>query len=722
MRRFVAVGGIFLVVGLFLAVYQPQAKAPQRAYDVKILRDTYGVPHIYGKTDADAAYGLAYAHAEDDFATILEALLGARGRLSSVRGRGEGDANARLDYLVGLLRVWDTVNERYDKDLSPEVRDICQAYADGLNLYVKQHPGSAPRGILPITGKDVVAGFVFKGPFFFGLEGALTELFGMARKHEVSTKTADASEISFSLSNELPIGSNTFAVAPSRSADGATRININSHQPWEGVVAWYEAHMHSEEGMDIVGGVFPGAPVILHGHNRNLGWAHTVNRPDLIDIYVLDINPENPNQYMFDGQWRDFEIRQVPIKVKLWGPFSWTVKREALWSVYGPTLRVPHGVYSVRYSGMGDLRQVEQWYRMGKAANMDQWLDSMRMQSIPSLNCGYADKEGNILYLYNAVFPVRAEGYDWKKYLPGTTSETLWTEKLPFDKLPIVLNPASGFVQNCNSTPFKTTTGPENPAESNFSKTLGIETHMTNRALRAMELLSADESITEEEFFRYKYDMSYSTESNASKALEKMRAATPPADPDVKQAWEILCGWDLMTNPENTAAALGVLTIGPDSDGEASAGDIEKMMTLLAENAAALKAAHGRVDPPWSEVNRLRRGELNVGLGGGPDVLHAVYGSRIRGGKLEGLENGQIFGRAGDCYVIVPTWHKDGRLTSKSIHQYGSATLDSSSKHYADQVPLFASRQMKDVWMDESAIRANLEAEYRPEEKKARKD
>ncbi|MCX5772025.1 MAG: penicillin acylase family protein, partial [Candidatus Hydrogenedentes bacterium] len=418
---------------------------PPGTYDVRILRDTWGVPHIFGKTDADCAYGLAYAHAEDDYATIIEALRGARGKMAAVKGKDL----APQDFAVGLLRVREIVAEKYQTDLSPEARALCDAYAAGLNHYAALHPKEKDgRGLLPFTGQDVVAGFVLKAPMFFGLDSKVKELFGEERRRPVSEKNTSTASV---LTNGLPIGSNAFAVSPLRSSDGQTFLNINSHQPWEGVVAWYEAHLHSEQGLDIVGGTFPGAPVILVGHNRHLGWAHTVNNADLADIYVLDINPDNPNQYKFDGQWRDLEVRKVPITVKIWGPIRWTVKREALWSVYGPTVRQPHGTYSIRYSSQGDIRQVEQWYRMGKSTNLEEWQAAMRMGSIGSFNCVYADEKGNIYYLFNALLPLRNEAYDWEQYLPGNTSETLWTQYAPLDKLPQVLNPPSGFIQSCNS-------------------------------------------------------------------------------------------------------------------------------------------------------------------------------------------------------------------------------------------------------------------------------
>ncbi|MGD9099394.1 MAG: acylase [Anaerolineae bacterium] len=676
------------------------------AYDARILRDTWGVPHVFGKTDADVAYGLAYAHAEDDFLTIQQSLIAARGQLASVYGK---DA-APNDYMVHLLRVWDVVEAGYET-LSPQVQALCEAYAAGLNHYAALHSDEALPRVFPVTGQDVVAGSVHKSPLFFGLDGALGELFESERKKDVSArKTLEVWETSkVYLPMSAARGSNTFSVSPLRSSDGQTFLAVNSHQPWEGPVTWYEAHLHSEEGWDTAGALFPGVPVIVHGHNRDLGWAFTVNSADLIDIYVLDINPENENQYRFDGQWLDLEVRTAPIRVKLIGRLSWTFKEKVLWSVYGPVVRRPHGTYAVRYAGYGEVGIYEQLYRLNKAQNLAQWQDAMRAESgLPTFNVGYADREGNIYYLYNALLPLRVEGYDWEQYLPGDTSETLWTEYLPFEQLPQVKNPASGFVQNCNSSPFQTTLGPENPRAEDYAPTFGIETHMNNRALRIRELFGADESITAEEFYAYKYDMAYSPESIMADYVRLILDAPLPDDAEIQAALEIMRNWEMQANPENTGTALAVWTFQaldfPDPEDAVPSEVAESFV----ETVHTLQEAHGRVDVPWSEVNRLQRGELDLGLGGGPDLLHAVYGKMLDDGRLQGQQ--------GDSYVMLVTWDREGRVSSRSIHQYGSATLDENSPHYADQAPLFVQRQLKPVWLDEADIRANLEREYRPGE------
>ncbi|MCF6284248.1 MAG: acylase, partial [Candidatus Hydrogenedentes bacterium] len=594
---------------------------PNGTYEVTINRDTWGVPHIYGKTDADVSYGLAYAHAEDDFESIQEALYLTRGKLAQLKG----PEAAPFDYLVRLFRFPEIVAEKYESDLSPEVRAICEAYADGYNHYAALHPDEVVPGVLPVTGQDVVTGFVLKTPFFFGLDNEMRRLFDGKRKNTVSQKKGKNAFRNI-FTDDLPVGSNTFAIAPNRTPDGKTHLAINAHQPWTGLVAWYEARLKSEEGWDIVGGVFPGTPLILHGHNRDLGWAHTVNSPDLVDVYVLEMNPDNPDQYRYEGEWHDLEKTTIPIVVSLYGGFKWKDTQEGLYSVHGPVVRRPHGVYAIRYAGYGDIRQVEEWYRMGKSKNLAEFDEAMAMQAIPSFNVGYADKEGNIMYRYNALLPLRNPSYDYAQYLPGDTSETLWNSHLPFEQLPTVKNPKSGFIANSNGTPYRATDGPENPREADFSPTFGIEPFddMTNRQLRILELLTADTSITEEEFFAYKFDQQYPRNSKVTEVLEELFNAPESTDPLLKAAINLLKDWDYNTDPQNTSAALAVLFIQEPVGKRLKGKPGPPLMEHLLEKAKQLKAAFGKLDPVWSEVNRVVRGEVNVGLGGGPDVLNAV--------------------------------------------------------------------------------------------------
>ncbi len=703
-----------------------QLVPPAGTYDVEILRDEYGVPHIFGKTDAATAYGLAYAHCEDDWDTLQQSFFLARGRVAMLEGR---DA-LPLDYLVKLFRFRDIVDAKYEKELSPETRALVEAFAAGCNHYAADHPEKVKDpSLLPTTGKDIVMGFMIKSPMFFGMDREVRKLFESGAAGEVTKKgckpeglvkgTIDLSALPYEdlagpgfLTGNMEVGSNTFAVAPSRTPDGRTHLNINSHQPYAGPVAWYEAHLHSEEGWDMVGGVFPGTPVVLHGHNRNLGWAHTVNAPDLVDVYKLDMNPDNENQYKFDGEWKDLEVTKVTLTVPLWGGIRIPVNREALYSVHGPAVRTETGVYAIRYAGYGDIGQVEQWYRMNKATNFDEFKAALQPQDIASFNIGYADKTGNIAYFYNAKFPKRAEGYDWRKYLPGDTSETLWTEYLPQSSNPMIINPKSGYVYNCNGTPYEATARDEDLKPVQFSQTLGIQTDQTNRGHRAFELFDPDTSITTEEFYQYKYDIKYSQNSDAKKLGDMILGIDVAGDPLLTEAQDLIRKWDMSCDLENTSAAIAILTLEPVVRGSV-AKTPEAIKEQLKLSAERLMKHHGKLAVPWGEVNRLVRGEVNVPMVGGPDILRAVYGKWND-------EKGILEGEGGDCYVVLVSWDKDGNVSSRSIHQFGSATLNANSPHYADQSERFAKHDPKPVRLDRADIEANLTAKYRPGEKRGK--
>lgn len=662
------------------------ARASQ--YHVRIRRDHFGVPHVKGATDADVAFGIGFAHSEDDFATLQMAALATRGELAA----SEGVAAAPGDYIVRLMRVWQTVNAKY-ATLPADLRRVLEAYANGVNYYAALNPARVQPGLLPLTGKDIAAGFVFKTPFFYSFDSILGKLM------------ADTN------GKPMPeIGSNGVAVGPARSSDGATRLLVNSHQPYTGIAAWYEAVLDSGEGWHVAGGFFPGSPFMLHGHNAHLGWASTVNEPDLVDIYRLTINPQDANQYLLDGKWRTFEKSDAALTVKLLGPLRWTVHREVLYSAHGPVLKTDHGVFAIRYAGMGEIRQALQYYRLDKARDLAEWKDAMRLQALPSINYVYADEKGNIGYVYNAQFPVRKPGFNWKHVLPGDRSDLIWRSYLPFDKIPQIWNPRSGFVFNSNNTPFQATAPEDDLKPSDFPPTLGIQTNMTNRAMRALETFGRDRSISAAAFRRYKFDLSYSVHSDVARLVAEICSVDPGSDQNLKSAQEILKHWNLSTGRQNRGAALGVL-MGLLAAPETPGGSW-KMAPLDALHAAMahVKMHFGRLDPEWGALNRIRRGPLDLAIDGGPDVYRAVYGSKQADGTLTAV--------GGDTFIMFVTWDRQGRLSSDSIHQFGSATLDKTSPHYADQTPMFVAMKTKPVLFTEAELQGHVEEDYTPGHRK----
>jgi len=674
----------------------PDPALAELAKNVRIMRDEWGVPHIFGRRDADTAFGLAYAHAEDDFATIEESLLMARGVWSL---KILSPKAVISDYYALLFGIREEADAQYETQLSKETRSLLDGYAKGLTYYAELHPDEVDGRFLPYTGKDVAMGFAYRIPMFEGLLQQTLALYG--RKFNPEDVAFD-----FPGRTSYLTGSNTHAVAPSRSADHTTRLNINSHQPWSGSVAWYEAHLVSEEGWNMTGGTFPGAPMILHGHNDFLGWAHTVNAPDLVDIYQLDVPEGDDSHYIVDGEKLEFRVRRIPLEINL-KLFTIPIPLSFRESIFGPVIEAGGKTYALRAAGRGRLmRSAEQWYRMNKARNFAEWKGAMRIQGIPMFHTVYADRT-NIFYVHNGLMPLRREGPDWLKIVPGNTRKNLWDTYLPFDRLPAVENPPSGFVQNCNSSPFHTTTGPGNPDPRKFSSTFGISERMTNRSLRSLELFGSDTSITADEFFRYKFDRTYTRRGPLySEALDPLFKNFQPDNEDERKGLELLRAWDGRTDENSKAAALAILTWKPIMTAVEIQRDPNPPLPADTYRDAVrwLMRNYGRLNVPLGEVQRLRRGDVDLPVGGGPDILNALYGKE---------DGDKQVGWAGDCFVLIVEFGPTVR--SWSLHQYGSSNRP-DSPHYSDQTSLFTHRTMKRTLRTPAEIRERLFLEYHPGE------
>ncbi|MCE2824408.1 MAG: penicillin acylase family protein, partial [Sediminibacterium sp.] len=454
------------LIGLSAIPYQVSAQINPAKID--IIRDSFGVPHIFGKTDPDVAYGLAWAHAEDDFETIQQSLMAGKSMLAQYQGK----KGASIDYIIHLLRIPELVEAKYESDLSPAFKKLLEGYAAGLNAYAAAHPKEVMlKKIFPVTPKDMVQYSVLQLCVLSGADKALSSIFGGTVPLLENYKTQ---------------GSNAFAFNSAKTTDGQVYLDINAHQPLEGPVAFYEAHLNSEDGWNIIGANFPGAPCILHGCNEYLGWAHTVNAPDKLDVYQLEMNPKNKLQYKFDGKWETLEVKTAPLKVKIAGVIA-PLSKKAYWSKYGPTIITPRGVFSIRMPAQMDIRGLEQWYAFNKAKNFTEFKSALNMLAIPGYNIVYADRYDTIYYISNGRIPVRDKNYNWKTTLPGNTSKTLWTDLHPLSNLPQVLQPKSGYVYNTNHSPFHSTFGTDNP--SVIDVTMGYETLENNRSMRFDELI-----------------------------------------------------------------------------------------------------------------------------------------------------------------------------------------------------------------------------------------
>ena len=675
----------------------PTAAQRAQAARVHILRDTWGVPHVFGRTDGDAAFGLAYAHAEDDFRTMQGVLAASRGKLGLLQLSRAALSN---DYYAQLIDVEGQVAAQYDK-LPQDLRAVLEGYAAGINLYAALHPAEADSRLLPVTGRDIAGGFAHKLPLMFDLPRTLEALGG---------KTALRAGDALLPPRESAEGSNAHAVLARRSTDGVTRLNVNSHQPWEGPVAWYEAQIHSDEGWNMTGSLFPGAPVILHGHNDALGWAHTVNKPSAVDVYELEMNPQDATQYRFGDRWLPLEETQASLPLDV-GLFTLTLHKNVYRSVHGPVFQANGHSYALRYAASDRaLSSVLQWYRMNKARSLAEWKDAMRVQGIPMFNTVYADRD-NILYVYNALIPLRAPDADPARVQRGQDPALVWSGYLPFDQLPQVENPPAGFVFNTNTTPYRATEGEGNPVPSRFPASAGIERTMNNRGIRSLQLFGGGRPISREDFLRYKFDRTYARTSRMFTALvDPLRAALPgpssafPASEDERRALEVLRAWDGVAADESAGAALAVLTWTAADDHEKANKPVSAQAAFREAVAFLLENFH-RVEVPLGEVQRLRRGRVDLPLGGGPDVLNAAYAKR---------EGGRLVGTQGDSYILVAEFGSDG-VHSSSVIQYGASNRP-ESPHYADQAPLFLRHELKPALRTLAGIRAHLEREYVPGE------
>lgn len=679
-----------------------------RAYDARIIRDKWGVPHVFGARDADVAFGLAYAHAEDDWKTFEEVLLFTRGRLAERNGKPA----AVTDYLVAALGARDAIASKYNSDLSPETHALLEGYAAGLNLFCAENARRCARGVAPVSTHDIVAGFAARTPFFYGLEEELKKIFEEDNEKSAGVDWMKTAHLRVTADAEL--GSNAMAVAPSRSADGATRLMVNSHQPFTGPVAWYEARVKSSEGWDMIGGVFPGSPLVLHGVAPDFGWAFTVNRPDLVDVYELEVDDlKKPTKYRFEGGWREFGRGVARFRVKLFGPFSLPVARPVYRTVHGPAFDTPNGWRAVAFAGDGEIRAVEQWRRMNKAQNFDGWRAAMSMQAIPSFNVVFADKEGRIAYIYNMAAPERSPDWDWSRPAPGDRADLVWRGVLPFGAAPSVIAPSSGYVVNANNEPWNASAPEDSPKAEDYPDHIGVRARSTNRGLREQELYGADLSISADEFIAYKMDDSYAAQSNLRRLVAF--ALTDPeiaGDDRLAAARQVLADWNGGADRANRGAALAI-AFGRNALGLLLNGEdaqIAEPKAALEKAAADLTAGFGRLDPEWGEVNRLKRGDIDIALDGGPDTLRAIY-------SQSDYSKGPGDAIAGDTYIMVAEWAPDGARKLRTIHQFGAATLDRNSPHYADQAPLFAAEEWKTPAATLEAVLAEATRDYRPGER-----
>jgi acyl-homoserine-lactone acylase len=659
---------------------------------IEIIRDNYGVPHIYAATDPEVAYGFAWAQAEDHFKLIQEGYLAGNGLLGKLIGlKGAG-----ADFLTQLIQSEETVNKYYNT-LDKKFIALAEAFAAGLNAYAKKYPEQIlEKKLFPLTVKKLLRYTQLQ--LFISNEadklvsGIVNNSLSWPYKIEEDSK-----------------GSNFIAVSRNRTGSDETFLAINTHQPLEGPTSWYEAHLVSEEGTNIIGAAFPGTPCILTGANEYLGWTHTVNYPDKADVYALQMHPKKKDVYLVDGKPYTLEKFKAKLTVKFLG-INIPIKKKFYKSIYGPTLKNKTGVYSVRTPSTTNITAIEQWWKMNKATNFSEFYEAIEMKALPGYNIGYADRNDTIFYISNGKIPIRAKGYDWTDVVPGNTKETLWDSYYDIKDLPQVVKPKSGFVYNANHSPFKSSSEADNPIAENFAKEMNFETYDNNRSTRLLKLLEEEERIDYKRFKRIKYDHQLPTPLQYNymdlNPLFDMKVADYP---EVSTLLTDIQNWDRITNPTSYGAGAYAslyyqLTPFYYQLGKDRVFTKEALYEALKITKAHLKTYFNTERIQLGEFQKLVRGNKELPIYGLPDVVTAMRGKPYKDGKIKITH--------GESYIGLVRFTPN-KTYFESVISFGNSRRP-ESPHYTDQMELYSNFETKTMSFDRLDVMKTAKRVYAP--------
>ena len=660
---------------------------------IDIVRDEFGVPHIFAKTDAEVAYGLAWAHAEDDFETIQIGYLAGNNLLS----KHLGNVGLGADFISQFIGSEDLFESKYDSDISSEYKNIVKAYALGLNSYAREHPDEVfVEDLFPVNEKKM-------------MRYAQLQLFISSNGDKWVSNIID-NKLSYNFSKEEQYkGSNTFAFNSTKTKDGSTYLAINTHQPLDGPVSWYEAHLCSEEGTNILGALFAGTPNILIGTNENLAWAHTVNQPDKTDVFALEMHPDKKLQYRVDGTYLKLEEKKAKLRFKLLGiPLS--IKKKFYKSIYGPTLKNKSGFYSVRTPALFEIRALEQWWRMNKAKNFTEFYKVLKMKALPGYNIGYADKNDTIFYISNGLIPKRAKNYDWASVVPGNTRKTLWTESYEIEELPQVVQPKSGYFYNANHTPFKSSAEEDNPDPTNFDSNMGFETYDNNRSTRLKQLIDEYEKLDYDDFKRIKYDRQYPRPYTFNwMDIHYLELLDAKKYPDIEMLIERLQAWDRKANKNSFGAGTFAVLYDQlrpfySKIPEPKIFPASYIIQALRNTKEYLLKHFNTTDVKLGDYQKLVRGSKELPIFGLPDVITAMSSRPYRDGKVKVV--------SGESYIELIRFTDKGPEI-ESVISYGSSDHP-DSKHYDDQMEMYANFKTKKMTLNKDSVYKNAKRIYNP--------
>lgn len=724
------------------------ARMTKMASTVTIHRDSFGVPHVYGPTDASCIFGFIYAQAEDYFWQIEDNYLRALGRASEVYGE-----KSLADDLLNHALELTAVSKKEYEQTSPKMKEFCQALADGLNYYLATHPEVKPRLLTHFEPWYPLAfrRFALYQMFIYGKSGlAASDMIQAAKEvteKKVENIKINSDMLAMILQNEgeaalhaQHVGSNMWAVRPEKSATGKAMLFINPHQPFFGPGQWYEGHLVSGEGWNLLGACFFGSPCPTIGYNGHIAWSHTVNQPDIVDTYTVNYDEKNPDQYRFGNSTRPVTTWSDTVTVKTdHGP----VKRTFNFSKthQGPIVavrnKVPLAIRLAKFESGGGL---EEWYNMGKCKSVAEFKAAMKPCEIPMFNAMVADTAGNIFYVYNGAIPKRSTKFDWSKPVDGANPETDWQGYHAFEELPQMENPKCGFMQNCNQQPLTTTPiaselkpgeVDENPKSGDFPSYMITEKERDNgRAQISRRILHTTEKFDFESWakagFNTKILIAEKQIPEVIKEWEALAKTEPERAAKLKEAMELMRKWDCVSTIDSVPMTIFTLTYDKimqmvGKRDLLNAPRIRAMEATLAD----LEKSYGSWKVAWGEINRLQRIhgsqiELNgkgafrddqpslpvAGCPGPLGVVFNFYTFPQAGQKRR-------YGVAGSSYVGVV--ELADKAKAKTVLQFGQSG-DPASPHWFDQAQYYAKGEFKPSWYYKPDVEANSKRSYHPGE------
>lgn len=670
--------------------------------NITIARDQWGVPHIFTQTDIEAAYGLAWAHCEDNFEQVQEPFLAARGMLGAVLGKD----GALFDAVSFLINSKKLVDEQYESTFSPKFKQMLTAYATAVNRYAALHPKEIRhKKLFPITPKDIAVAYNISTSLISNIQFNLGRLF-QAQLEPITT------------SNRKPLsaGSNGIAIAPHKTKEGETFLVSNSHQPLRSYLSWYEVHVHTEEGWNFTGATFCGGITPFVGTNEHLGWTHCVNYNDYSDVFELKMHPKEKLKYKLDGKWLDLEERIWKGKVKL-GFLKIGIRKKFYWSKYGPVVKNKAGFYAMRFPSNMVIGAPEQWYHMNKATNLKEFKAALNRQQQPSISTTYADKEGNILFLDNGLFPYRNPNYDWRNIVPGDTSATLWAPKfMPIDSLLQVENPPSGYVFHMNGSGFNSTSDEDNPKPSDYNPTMGYITRSLPRQLRFKDLIAEYDQLSYADFKTIKYDQKhrFPLYTRTIENWDLIRQLSPEKYPDLADIIAVFSKWDGNADIKNKQAAIfalstiyitdyrskqGISDIAGSMDEAVFADALRYTKKYLLKHFKSLEVELGN-------LQKHVRGDKIMPVSGVAESIAAMFTVPWK----KGVRQSDL----GESFILFATYNKEGVQKIESISCYGASNRP-ESPHYNDQMDLYLEKKTKTMSLDKAAILKAAVRTYHPQ-------